>query len=67
MTPESVGLIANNLVLGKHSGKAAFADRLSALGYDLSPEQIEGLGKIFKYFFMFVLFFFEIQRNDFFF
>jgi hypothetical protein len=46
MTPESVGLVANNLVLGKHSGKAAYADRLRALGYgDLSPEQLEGLGK----------------------
>jgi 2-isopropylmalate synthase len=33
MTPESVGLQKNSLVMGKHSGRAAFRDKLSALGY----------------------------------
>jgi 2-isopropylmalate synthase len=32
MKPESVGLAANRLVLGKHSGRHAFADRLRELG-----------------------------------
>jgi len=42
MKPESVGLTTNNLVLGKHSGKAAFKKRLEDLGYDnLSPKQID--------------------------
>ena len=49
MTPESVGLVANNLVLGKHSGRAAYSDRLTQLGYtDLSPEQLESLVDRFK-------------------
>ena len=33
MTPESVGLVTS-LVLGKHSGRAAFKQRLEELGYD---------------------------------
>jgi 2-isopropylmalate synthase len=42
MRPESVGLTTNNLVLGKHSGKAAFKKRLEELGYDdLTPKQID--------------------------
>lgn len=41
MTPESVGLGANKLVLGKHSGRHAFIDRLKELGYDLNKEEIE--------------------------
>jgi 2-isopropylmalate synthase len=41
MTPESVGLNANKLVLGKHSGRHAFIDRLKELGYDLNKEEIE--------------------------
>lgn len=35
MTPESVGLKNTNLVLGKHSGRAAFNDRMQELGFDL--------------------------------
>ncbi len=33
MTPESVGWTKSTLVLGKHSGRAAFRDKLKALGY----------------------------------
>ncbi|HEX3347983.1 MAG TPA: 2-isopropylmalate synthase [Acetobacteraceae bacterium] len=33
MTPESVGWSKSNLVMGKHSGRAAFRDKLRALGY----------------------------------
>jgi 2-isopropylmalate synthase len=33
MTPESVGWTNTNLVMGKHSGRAAFRDKLRALGY----------------------------------
>ena len=33
MTPESVGWMKSSLVMGKHSGRAAFRDKLSALGY----------------------------------
>ncbi|MFO7766369.1 MAG: 2-isopropylmalate synthase [Pelovirga sp.] len=41
MTPESVGLNQNKLVLGKHSGRHAFIDRLKQLGYELSRDEIE--------------------------
>ncbi|HEY3815359.1 MAG TPA: 2-isopropylmalate synthase [Caulobacteraceae bacterium] len=34
MTPESVGWAASTLVLGKHSGRAAFRNRLRDLGFD---------------------------------
>ncbi|HWE47217.1 MAG TPA: 2-isopropylmalate synthase [Caulobacteraceae bacterium] len=34
MTPESVGWTRSNLVLGKHSGRAAFREKLKALGFD---------------------------------
>ncbi len=34
MRPESVGLASNKLVLGKHSGRHAFAQRLQELGVD---------------------------------
>ncbi len=49
MTPESVGLVTNNLVLGKHSGKHAFHERLKQLGYtNLDPDQVEALVEKFK-------------------
>jgi len=35
MRPESVGISSNKLVLGKHSGRHAFADRLKQLGVEL--------------------------------
>ncbi len=41
MTPESIGLTQNKLVLGKHSGRHAFIQRLKELGYDLGKEDIE--------------------------
>ncbi|PLX45136.1 MAG: 2-isopropylmalate synthase [Deltaproteobacteria bacterium] len=41
MTPESVGIATNDLVLGKHSGRHAFIDKIKSLGYDLDKEQLE--------------------------
>jgi len=41
MTPESIGLNTNKLVLGKHSGRHAFVARLHELGYDLPKEDVE--------------------------
>ncbi|MSM41352.1 MAG: 2-isopropylmalate synthase [Geobacter sp.] len=48
MTPESVGLKANVLVLGKHSGRHAFKKRLVELGYDLSEEDMNRAFDKFK-------------------
>src|SRR5699024_9016498 len=48
MTPESIGIVANKMVLGKHSGKHAFEERLVELGYFLKPEEVEDLFAKFK-------------------
>jgi 2-isopropylmalate synthase len=48
MTPESVGLNKSTLVLGKHSGRAAFKDKLKSLGYELGDNSLEDAFKRFK-------------------
>jgi 2-isopropylmalate synthase len=48
MRPEDVGLARTDLVLGKHSGRAALADRARALGYELTPEQLDQVFLRFK-------------------
>jgi len=40
MTPESVGLNKSSLVLGKHSGKHAFSNKLKELGYDFGDNAL---------------------------
>jgi 2-isopropylmalate synthase len=41
MTPESVGVPANSLVLGKHSGRHALSLRYMELGYDVSAIELD--------------------------
>ena len=41
MTPESVGVPANSLVLGKHSGRHALALRYAELGYVITSAELE--------------------------
>jgi 2-isopropylmalate synthase len=41
MTPESVGVPGNRMVLGKHSGRRAMAHRLSLLGYELNAADLD--------------------------
>ncbi len=41
MTPESVGVTKTSLVMGKHSGRAAFRDKLKQLGYELGENQLQ--------------------------
>jgi 2-isopropylmalate synthase len=48
MRPETIGLSANKLVLGKHSGRHALRDHLKDLGYDLSDEELNLIFKKFK-------------------
>ena len=48
MTPESVGIHVNNLVLGKHSGRHAVGKRLEELGYVLSKEELDRCFEEFK-------------------
>jgi len=40
MSPETIGLKDSKLVLGKHSGRHAFREKLIDLGYDLGEEQV---------------------------
>ena len=48
MTPESVGLNKSSLVLGKHSGKHAFSEKLKELGYDFGDNALMELFGRFK-------------------
>ncbi len=48
MTPESVGIPRNRLVLGKHSGRHAFQDRLADLGVSISQAEVERAFSAFK-------------------
>lgn len=48
MTPESVGIPKNAIVLGKHSGRHAFEDRLRELGYTLDKEKLDKAFEKFK-------------------
>jgi 2-isopropylmalate synthase len=48
MTPESVGISKNEMVLGKHSGKHAFVDRLGTLGLSLDEKALDEIFMQFK-------------------
>lgn len=43
MRPQDVGFTGTNLVLGKHSGRHAFRDRTTSLGYHLDDQAFEQL------------------------
>jgi 2-isopropylmalate synthase len=48
MTPESVGVTKTSLVMGKHSGRHAFKEKLKELGYELRENQLEDAFVRFK-------------------
>lgn len=48
ISAESIGLEKNSLVLGKHSGRHAFKDKLAALGFDLESEALNTAFEKFK-------------------
>ncbi|WP_131114260.1 2-isopropylmalate synthase [Lichenihabitans psoromatis] len=48
MTPESVGVSKTSLVMGKHSGRHAFKEKLREMGYVLGDNAIEDAFKRFK-------------------
>ena len=49
MTPESVGVVKSSLVMGKHSGRHAFKEKLEALGYpNFDEKKIDDSFKKFK-------------------
>lgn len=49
MTPASVGIVVNPMVLGKHSGRHAFVEKLKEMGYvDFTDEQVDKAFAKFK-------------------
>jgi 2-isopropylmalate synthase len=48
MTPESVGYPSTSLVLGKHSGRHAFIQRIKDLGYELEQDNLQKAFEEFK-------------------
>ncbi|GMO38666.1 MAG: 2-isopropylmalate synthase [Termitinemataceae bacterium] len=48
MTPESVGISKKDLVLGKHSGKHAFSEKIKELGYELDERDMNTAFERFK-------------------
>ncbi len=48
MTPESVGVSKTSLVMGKHSGRHAFREKLKDLGYELGENALEDVFSRFK-------------------
>nr|HMN87704.1 alpha-isopropylmalate synthase regulatory domain-containing protein [Bauldia sp.] len=48
MTPESVGVKSTSLVMGKHSGRHAFREKLRELGFELGDNALQEAFKRFK-------------------
>lgn len=48
MRPQDIGIKGTRLVLGKHSGRHAFANRLSSLGYKLKERDLKKAFQKFK-------------------
>ncbi|KMK68773.1 2-isopropylmalate synthase [Puniceibacterium sp. IMCC21224] len=48
MRPEDVGLTATNLVMGKHSGRAALRDKLRQMGVEVGDNQLKDIFVRFK-------------------
>lgn len=48
MRPEDVGVSKTSLIMGKHSGRNAFNDKLQALGYELEKDELNDAFKRFK-------------------
>ena len=48
MKPESVGITKSSLVLGKHSGRHAFRERIEEMGYTFTDSEINLAFKRFK-------------------
>ena len=49
LTPESVGVVTENIVLGKHSGKHALAARLKEMGFELDENALQRCFEAFKF------------------
>lgn len=48
ISPEMIGVSSNRLVLGKHSGRHAFTDKMKSLGYEMTEDETKKVFKAFK-------------------
>lgn len=48
MTPESVGWRGTSIIMGKHSGRHAFSERMRQLGHALRPQELDRAFRRFK-------------------
>ena len=48
MRAEDIGLVPQQIVLGKHSGRHAFSNRLEEMGYELNDTELNAAFKRFK-------------------
>ena len=48
MTPQSVGIKTNNLVLGKHSGRHALSEKIIELGFAINEDHLNQVFQEFK-------------------
>lgn len=48
ISPELVGLSSNRIVLGKHSGRHAFKDKMKSLGYEMTEDECKKIFHSFK-------------------
>lgn len=48
LTPESIGLNQNEIVIGKHSGRAALRNHLQKMGYEITDEKMPEIFAKFK-------------------
>ncbi|MEM9668144.1 MAG: 2-isopropylmalate synthase [Pseudomonadota bacterium] len=48
MKPEDVGVSKTSLVMGKHSGRHAFRDKLESMGYELDDDELMNAFQRFK-------------------
>lgn len=48
MDPTAIGIPANSLVMGKHSGRRALKSKLESLGYRLAEEQVDQVFEVMK-------------------
>jgi len=48
MTPQSIGLLQNQMVFGKHSGRHAIEKRLNEMGHELNKAELDDLMERFK-------------------
>lgn len=48
MTPESIGITSDNIVIGKHSGRHGFREKIKTMGYEITEKELDFAFEEFK-------------------